>query len=690
MTPLVRKPLSRHFPLTTALLICTGIAQAEQAPTLEAKPLLEITITASPLGRTADQLSQPVVVLADEELASKRRGTIGESLEQELGVSTTDFGAGAGRPVIRGQSGPRVEVLSNGISSMDVSNLSPDHAVSINPLIARQIEILKGPATLLYGTGAMGGVVNVTDSRLPTEVTPGFSGQVETFAGSVARESGVFGDFNLGAGNHQLHADVTRTRADDYRIPGFADRDGDEDAGVKRLNNSFNRVEDQALSYTFVSDAGSAFGVALSRYESTYGLPGHAHDHAPGAHEEDPFIALRQDRIDTHATLLNPGAGLESLRFKLSHARYEHTEFEAPDEPGTEFRNRETQGRVEAVHQPLAGWRGVIGLQTSHRDFLSQGDEAYVNGGERVLTRSNGLFLVEERPTRFGKLEAGARIDRVNHAPAGGAAQRGFTLFSGSAGVVYDISPDTHLKLAFSHAERAPAIEELYADGEHLATRTEEEGNVNLRKERAQTVDLGFDHHVGRFDFEGNVFFKQASDYIFLDIVGFDAGHDLFEGEYKQADARFYGFEAAMRVALVDAGDFRLSSRLFTDQVRGKFDGGRGNVPRMTPTRYGISLHAHKGPLAGNLSYTRVSRQDRVATPFDPSEPFETPTVGYDLLNADVTWQLPSALTGQTRTSLFLRGTNLLNDEIRRSTSFIKDIAPAPGRGVVAGVRVAF
>lgn len=689
------KPLSLHFPLSTALIAFTSAAYAQPAAETEPRALLEITVSASPLGRTADELVQPIVVLTDEELANKRRSTIGETLEQELGVSTTDFGVGAGRPVIRGQSGPRVEVLSNGISTMDAASVSPDHAVSGNPLIARQIEILKGPATLLYGSGAIGGVVNIVNNRLPTEVKEGLTGSVEASAGSVARENNVFGDFNYGVGHHQLHADFTRSRAKDYKIPGFADIDGDDEAGVKRLNNSFNRIEDGALSYTFVGDEGHSIGMALSRYESSYGLPGHEHDHGHGgagggAHDDEvgPFLRLKQTRVDTQATLRDPFAGIESLRLKLSSARYQHEEIEDGDEVATTFRNREYQSRIEAVHQPIAGWRGVVGVQLSHRDFITTGEEAYINEGERVLTRSTGLFVVEEFKTSFGKIEAGARIDRINHDPEGGTPSRRFNAYSGSAGVIFDLSNDTHIKLALTHAERAPAIEELYAAGEHLATRTEETGNSDLRKERAQTIDLGFDHHMGRIDLEANVFYKLSKDYIFFDI---EEEHDgLFEGTYSQADARFYGYEAAINVALKQTGDFRVSSRVFTDSVRGKFDNGGGNVPRMTPTRYGLSLHGHYQQVAGSLSYIRASTQDKVANLAEDGSEFETPTAGYDLLNADITWQLPAQLTGKTQTSVFLRGTNLLNEEIRRSTSFVKDFAPAPGRGVVVGVRSAF
>lgn len=696
-------PLSRPLtltPLSLGLLLASLPARAElPAPTPEARELLEITVSASPLGRTADDLVQPVTVLANESLASKRRGTIGATLEQELGVSSTDFGTGAGRPVIRGQSGPRVELLSNSLGTMDVSNLSPDHAVASNPLIARQIEILRGPATLLYGNSAIGGAVNVIDNRLPSFVTPGLNGQLEAFTGTVANERGVFGDINLGSGRHQLHADFTRTRADDYDIPGLADRDGDDGAGNGSLRNSFTRSDETALSFTLASEDGNSAGIALTRLESRYGLPGHGgHDHGgmPGAAEGSPFIDLEQTRIDTQLTRRNTWQGIESLRFRLGQARYRHTEFEAPGEAGTRFRNHETQGRAELVHAPRKGWRGVLGLQAGQRRFQSSGEEAYVNAGEQVATDSLGVFVIEERQTGLGKVELGLRLDQVSHDPSGDNPARRFTATSASAGLIHDLASDTHLKVSLSHAERAPALEELYADGPHLATETFERGNTRLRREQAQTLDIGIDHHAGRVDIEANVFYKQARDYIFLDVDTDAAGNavrvdedgvveadgEFLSTRYAQTPATFIGYEAAVDIALLRQPAGQLGVRLFTDAVRGRFD-DRANAPRQTPTRVGITLHGHYRDLAGNLGYTRYNRQDRVSLG-------ESEAAGYDLLDADLTWRLPVSGRHLGRPELYVRGNNLLNAEVRRATSFIKDVAPAPGRGAVVGIRLPF
>ncbi|MES3041419.1 MAG: TonB-dependent receptor [Pseudomonadota bacterium] len=651
----------------------------------EGQQLMEITITANPLGRTADDMVQPALVLAGETLDNKRQATLGQTLAQELGVSSTDFGSGAGRPVIRGQSGPRVDVLTNGVGAMDVSNLSPDHAVAINPLISRQIEVLKGPATLLYGSSATGGAVNVSDSRLVTEVTPGWSGAVEASAGTVAQENQVAADLNYGIGNHQLHFDMTQTRSDDYRIPNNSHVDGS--GSDKRLPNSDTELRNGAIAYTHVDDNGNSAGIALSRYENTYGLP----------NEEEAFIDMKQTRVDGQIVLRNPTAGLESLKLRAGGARYKHTEFEAPGVPGTVFNNDEYQARVEAVHKAVAGFRGVVGMQLGHRDFAANGDEAYV---PTVITKQLGVFIVEERETALGKLEIGARVDSVRHEPGAGAASievdgsdinrtadnraRRFTPISLSLGTVYPISDDTHIKAAITHAERAPASEELYAFGTHVATGTLEVGDPNLKKERALNLDLGIDHHVGALTYEASIYAKRVQDYIYAQ----DQGAVLVDAEtfnlisYAQQSARFHGYEAAVTWALQNKPGQNIDARLFTDGVRGELDDGNA-VPRLPPYRIGVSLHGHRGAYSGNLSLTHAARQDRIGSSF------ETETAGYNLLNADLSYAIPQRI-GFGRASLFLRGTNLLNDDIRRSTSFIKDVAPAPGRGGVIGIRISF
>lgn len=651
-------------------------------PALEARPLMEITVTASPLGRTADDLTHPLIVMAGEELAAKRRNTLGETLAQEPGISANDFGQGASRPVIRGQAGPRVEVLENGMSAMDVSNLSPDHAVAISPLQASQIEVIKGPATLLYGGSAIGGVVNVVNNRLVTEITPGLTGRLEAARGSVAGEQLSSGEVRYGQGQHQFHADFSTSRADDYRIPGSANADGSGSRG--RLANSAAQSENGAVSWNRVDAAGNAVGLSYNQLQSVYGLP----------IEETAFIDQQQRRLDSQALLRNPFNGVESLRVKASQARYRHTEFEGPGEVGTRFRNDETQLRAELTHAPWAGLRGVMGLQASQRDFAAQGGEAYVPS---VKSRQGGIFLVEERRTAFGKLEFGARVEQVQHAPeASGLAMRRFTPASASLGSIVNIGQDSHLKLTASHAERAPAIEEIYASGPHKATGTFELGKADARKEATQEFEIGVDHHTGRLRLEAAVFARQSRNYVFLasaDPTSCEAIDPAFAAEglrctrYQQRNARFTGYEASATYAVIQRDGFRLDARAFADQVRGTLSGGgadSGAVPRLTPARQGLGLHAHVDRVSMNLQYTHVDGVSRIAL----AE--ETPTSRYHLLNADLTWKVPGRWLGSTQTEVFVRGTNLLDDTIRRHTSFIKDSVPASGRGGLVGFRLSF
>ncbi|MBQ0714647.1 MAG: TonB-dependent receptor [Paraperlucidibaca sp.] len=679
----MRARLYRSTPLS--LFALTALASGMSlANTPEAKPLLEITISASPLGRTADELVQPIAVLSGEDLASKKRASIGETLANEPGISTGDFGAGASRPVIRGQSGPRVDVLANGISAMDVSALSPDHAVTINPLIARQIEIIKGPASLLYGSSASGGVVNVTDSRLATEVTEGFSGSLEASQGSNARNALGAADINYGQGNHQWHIDGTRSRSENYAIPGNAAVDGSSPS-QGRLANSANDLDNGALGYSYISDAGNAFGFSASQYDQRYGLPV----------EDEAFIVMRQRRYDAQALLRDPISALESLRFKISDSRYGHTEFEDAATAGTRFTNNETQARIEAVHQPIAGFRGVVGVQLGQREFAAIGDEAYVPA---TKSQQAGLFVLEER--RFGrnKIELGARVESVRMDPEGAVA-RDFTPVSASLGNLYDISENSHLRITLTHAERAPAIEELYAQGPHVATGTFEVGGAQLRLEQSQDLEIGFDHHQGRFGFEASVFHKQARNYIYASEVDDGLGNPTrveddgtvnAAGEfllinYRQNRARFSGYELAANYALLNEtdGPVQLSIRGFTDAVRGTIETSTGDAPapRLTPARYGLSLHGHFKATSANISYVQAMDQDRPGR-------LDTQTAGYGLLNADVSVVLHRH--GSSEASVFVQGTNLLDDDIRRATSFIKDAVPAPGRGGVVGLRYKF
>lgn len=677
-------------PLVLAAVSFPAAARADDADTGDDDAPAEIIVTASPLGRTSDELVQPVDVLSGEDLDRARRGTLGETLEGQPGVSTTDFGAGAGRPVIRGLAGPRVEMLENGLSAMDVSDLSPDHNVTIAPAQARQIEILKGPASLLYGNSAAGGVVNVDNGRLPTEVEEGLHGAVDGYYGTNGDEGSFSGEVNYGSGPHMLHADYGFREAEDYDIPGYAgvDHTGSHDT----LDNSQLRAQSGGASYSYIDGGGDVFGFSANRFVTNYGLPV----------EESAFIQMHQTRLDTQIILREPLAWLESLKLRAGSSLYDHTEFEAKGEAGTIFHNQQYQGRLEAVHLPFLGFRGVIGAQFNWRDFSALGEEAYV---PPVYSRQTGLFFLEERPYSLGKLEFGARIERDTNTPGGGYVDRDYTPFSASLGSIFNVGEHSHLKLYATHAERSPVPEELYAFGPHGATATFERGNIDAQKESSNNLELGFDHHQGRWQLEASVYYNRINHYLYLSEVdqglnadgsgtadadgvadrvdeegNFDPDSEILLVDYRQADAELYGFEAELHYAILQDGPFKLRSRLFSDYVRARLVDG-DDLPRIPPLRVGLGFDGSYGRYDGSISYTRSDRQDRTAA-------LETETAGNNLLDADLSYKFYVAADGEHSASVYLRGHNLLDDDIRRSTSFIKDEVPAPGRSVYLGLRM--
>ncbi len=647
----------------------------------------EITVTAVPLGGTTDQMVRPAQIVSGEELDRIRRQTIGDTLENQPGLSTTDFGAGAGRPVIRGQGGPRVQVLENGIPSMDASDVSTDHAVTIDPAYADQVEILKGPATLLYGGGASAGIVNVVDQRLPTKVVEGLHGDADAQYESNASGTTGTAVLGYGIGNQMFRAQYSDHNADDYDIPNWAN--GDNTGSRHTLANSDVWSRTGALSYGYIADAGS-IALSAGRFQTRYGLPV----------EETAFIDMNQDRYDVQGILDAPTSWLESVKVRGGYNDYEHTEFEAPGVPGTVFGNKQGQVRVEAVHTPIDEWRGVFGLQYDHRKFSAVGEEAFL---PHSITEGLGAFLIEQRPYSFGTLELGVRVQRDESAPSQGST-KDFTPVSLSAGSIFDIGETYHLKLYATRTQRAPVAEELYAFGPHGATATFERGDDDLDMETANNFEIGVDHHGERLYWQANIYYQRIEDYIYLqeadsglnadgsgipvsdgvadrvdDQGAFDPAGELLLVDYQQKNAEFYGFELEATYAVL-TGPFALDARVFSDKVIGQLTNNT-NLPRIPAARYGFGLDASRGPISGNVSLVHTLSQDNLGT-------LETPTNGYSMLTADVSYRFALSQDGERSCELYLQGRNLLDEEARRATSFLKDVAPLPGISAVIGLRV--
>lgn len=734
MNALIRHVASRpvHAPagaprLTLLAVLAAGlplaaIAQSDaDAVTTE---LDTIVVRSGPFERTADELVQRVDVLSGAELDRNRRGTLGDVLNNRPGIANASFGPGVGRPVIRGQGGPRVQMLENGIASMDASSISADHAVSIDPLNAEQIEVIKGPATLIYGGGASAGVVNVVDDRLPDRITPGLRLRSDFSYGDNANEQNRALKLGYGTDALQFGVDYSFRDAGNFEIPGFAEREGNEHEHEHEepghaheeaesfgiLENSNLRTETVGGSLAWVRERGM-IGAAVRRFSTNYGIAGHAHGHeeAAGGMEEDAHeegdvrIDLEQTRTDLRALLYDPLPGFERLEVRAGFNDYQHVEIEPGGEIGTRFDVEESETRVELAHRPVAGWVGVAGLQYSDRDFVAVGEEAFV---PPVMTRGVGVFLVEGLEMGRHLLELGARVDHVRHNPVVvDTAAVDFTPLSLSAGVNFMLAEHLHLRINAQRAERAPAPEELFADGPHLATQAFERGNRQLDPETANNLDISLGQDQGRWTWEASIFYNRIDDYIFLKEVDlglnadgsgiavsdgeadrvdeeglFDPEGELLLLDVAQRDAEFYGAELSTRYRLLQDGPLKLSVRGFGDTVRGRLRGDGTHLPRMTPVRLGVGADLEYGPVSAAIGYTRVMKQDRLA-------PLETDTPGHHLVTADLGYTLTSA---GLKTTFYLQGRNLLDETQRLSTSFLKDIAPQPGRSVFAGVRFDF
>ena len=723
----------------------------------------EIRVTAHPFSETDEHIVRPVQVLSKEELRTRSISNLGETVANEPGVTSSDYGTGVGRPVIRGQSGYRVQMLENGLSTMDVGSFSADHSVTTETVLSQQIEIFRGPATLLFGSGASGGIINVVSGRIldyvPDDVEAEVALQYETVSDGMTGA----GRLNFGAGNFAFHIDGMTRDMDDYNIPGFAELEpGESIRGT--LANSNRKTDNISGGLSWVGARGYA-GFSVSRYENEYGIPGHHHhhgdehdhghddehhddeegdhDHDDEHHDDDDMdhhdeegehhdddehhdedgdhghdeedghhdndeedgheeeeggarVEMEQTRYDFVAALDDPLPGLSRVKLRWGYNDYKHIEGE--EMAGTVFDNEEVEGRVEFLHNPIGDWSGVVGVHYRHQDFAAIGAESFVPPSE---LESFGVFILEKTDIGRVHIELGARFEHQDSSAETGD-KNNYDLFSASGGLNWDYAPGYQAGLSFSHSERAPAIGELYALGPHLATTTFEIGDANLDKEKSNNIDIYWRKTAGKFTVSANFFYNRIDDYIYMqeqDLNGdgvadrvaenFDGNpanilppevdEELFLVYMSQDDAEFMGFEAETRARLMDTDQSRMVLRLWADYVEGERSNDI-NLPRITPWRFGSGLTYSRGDLYATVNYTRVNEQDSIA-------PLETETGGYHLLDihTDYTFRM-----GGNTVTLFARASNLLDEEIRRHISFVKDQAPLPGRSGMFGLRVAF
>jgi iron complex outermembrane recepter protein len=663
-----------YFCLLASAIVPTAYAVEQDIVELD-----EVVVTA-PLQDKVSESAVPVTVLSDEELRLKVGHSIGETLKNELGITSQSFGPGVGTPVIRGQSGPRVRVLNNGIGSNDASAISPDHATSVEPLLAERIEVLRGPATLLYGSGAIGGVVNVIDNRIPGKIPDRLlGGALEQRFDSVSDESSTVMKIEGGKNNLAYHLDGFYRDRNNLDIGGLAiDVNAAQAADptlnvVQNTHGFINNTSAHAISgsagVSLVGEPGFA-GISINRLENNYGI-------APdGSGGEITHIVLKQSKYDFKSELKKPFNFAESLRMKLGYTDYQHTEI-ADGEPGTFFTNKTYEGRLELSHKPLGSLRGVVGFQAIASDFAAIDKSTRDAIVPQTQTNSYGVFAMESFDIGAVASQLGVRVEDTALAPQGHSSLS-YTPVSASASNLWRMNDNNSLNFAITRSQRAPQVQELLVNGFHDATRSFERGNLNLREETSYNLDLGYKFNskwvMGQLD----LFHNWAVDYIYQQRNGeFIDGAPVLET--RQADATFMGYESKLIFPLMENHYGLVDLTLFSDFTRGQFVGGGGDVPRMPPLRFGFQIDHTKGNWNTNLRLVRGEAQNHAGDN-------DTPTAGYMLLNLSTQYQILDVHGADVM--VFAKANNLLDKNIRNSTSYLRNFAPEPGRGAEIGFRV--
>lgn len=647
------------------------------------KEHVESVIVTAPLHKTAAETALPVTVLGGEELQQRAAGSIGATLDNSPGLANASFGPGVGQPVIRGQQGPRVQVLENGAASGDASGVSADHAVTVEPMLAETIEVLRGPATLLYGGGAIGGVVNVIDNRIPKQLRDAVNGAIEYRHNSNDDADTTVLKLDGSAGQFGWHLDGSYRDWNDSEIPGSAfDRSHVADLSQNSdgsIDNTGGRNHSVAAGGSWIFDDGY-IGASVNDMANYYGIPAVAGGEA-GVH-----IDMRQKRYDVAGEWDNPNKAIDAFRWRLTYTDYQHEELEDTGEVGTKFTNKTWQNRFELVHEPLFGWHGVVGLQLKRSDFAAEGEEGFI---PESIGNGAGLFVIEDYHYRDFIYELGVRYDSDRIDPDSDIARdKSFNSLSASAGGTWKFAPDWSLGLAVSHSQRAPTVEELFSNAEnapadyvvHGATQSIEVGDSKLDSETSRNIDLTLSYKDERFDGFVTLFDNQFKDFIFLAnsaTTGAEGAPILF---YSQEDAHFAGAEFNLTTLLAEVAQGKFSVDIYGDSVRGELDRS-GAVPRMPPLRVGTRLKWDATSFDAYAGVLHAASQSRAGE-------FETDTDGYNRVDAGINYYLTAAKARDTQ--LFVRGTNLTNQTIRASTSFLRDYAPEPGRTVEAGVRFSF
>ena len=660
----------------------------------EVIPLDEVIISA-PLDRPLHQQAQAASILAAQELNLSNEPSLGQTLARIPGVSSTFFGPAASRPIIRGLEGDRIRVLQNGLNTIDASANSPDHGVSFDTSNLKSIEVVRGPATLLYGSNAIGGVVNAIDGRIVDEKL-----EAGTLRGAMGGryssvDQGYQSNMMLEGGlGHGLafHIEAFTRAAEDYRVPGelrtkaFQQANplppGDLEARDV-VPNSYLRSEGLSGGLSYVWDEGY-IGFAWTELHSRYGSPA----------ERDVFIDLNQTRLDVRGAFYDLIPLVKELSYRFAWSDYEHAEYENGQD-NTVFKNEGYDLRIEAKHEKIAGLEGVVGFQSDRSDFMVSGAEAFMPPS---ITQSNALFLFEELTAaeklriQFGGRYERISVESVNSDAFGPARERNFDNLSASLGAVYTPTDRYSAAFTITYAERAPTAQELFANGPHVATGAFEIGNPNLGLESSIGFDLNLRKRTGWITGSIGSYYTRYNGFIGNlptgNVIVTPDGDTFNEFAHRSIDAEFVGGEIDAQIHLLhpiegdesDTPRTNLHWQIRADAVRARNTETGTSLPRIPPFHLTNALVFQRGGFTARLEGIYAAPQDRTSAN-------ELRTDSYFLVNASLNYQFKLA---RTTCDLFVKGMNLTDEQAREHTSFLKDTIPLPGRGIVVGMRTTF
>ncbi len=672
------------------LSIFTVIAPAVFAEDPSNQQLETIKLQAHPLVQSAADFAVADQVIDHNKLAEG--GTsIGDALAGELGVSSNQYGSGSSRPVIRGQDGARVKILQHASETADVSSLSPDHAVTVDPILAKQVEIIRGPSTLLYSAGSVGGLVNVTDNKIPTQMPEkGYEGQVGLRYNSGSDEKLASAGVTVALADQvALRVEGSKRDANSYIAPDYVhDHDGELEK-ERRVGNTFAQGETVNVGLSWIHDRGFS-GLSYSHRQDQYGLPGHSHEYEDcevsgnafigcglnaglphdEAHEHaGPWVDLTSERYDFRTELNDPFAGFQKLRAHASYTDYKHDEIEE-NAVQTTFKSQGYDARLELLHNPVASWEGMVGAQYNQQKLDISGEEALLDPSR---TRKWSLFALEHKQFDDVHVELGARLDQQNIDID--STQKDFDDygFSYSGALNWEFSSDYKLSLVGSHQERLPLAQELYANGKHFATNTYERGNENLSTEKSNNLELGLHYENGPLDYHVHVYHNWFDNYIYAATTAKFENFRLVD--YTQDKARFYGAEAEAAYALSDT--YKLA--VFGDYVRGKIDSE--NAPRVPAGRLGAKVDASfDDHWSGLAEYYHVFKQDKIASDEDETQ-------GYNMVNLGLSYA--GQMKERNDYRVYFKANNLLDDQVYSHASFLSNI-PQVGRNFSIGLEFGF